>query len=551
MSAAAWTRARPWRTGIAATVWSRSTTAAVAVTAGLLVSTSFAPLDWWWSAIIGMAALGWLLTRRVTTTSGALGCALVFGMALYLPLLPWTGAFVGPAPYLALSTVCAVFPVAFAAVTRPLRESVGWPLWWAACWVAVEWLKTLVPFGGFPWGVLAYGQTDGPLAAFARLGGAPLVSFATAWAGFSAAAMIGRSRTVGRESRHEAVIAAVSLIAIGLGALSIWPLVRQSAAPSAPSITVALVQGNVPRLGLDFNAQRRAVLDNHVTQTLRLAEDVAAGRVAAPQIVFWPENSSDVNPLTDDDARRRITAAAAAIDAPILIGTVLRRPEWTPQTPATSNTMIVWNPGTGPAERHDKKIIQPFGEYLPWRNVFRHLSSYADRAGFFVPGSGPGIVHAAGVPVGVATCWEVVFDRAARDAVLAGAQMLVVPSNSATFTEQMSRQQLAFGKLRAIEHDRSVVVASTTGVSAVIAPDGRAASTTAFNASGYLVERITLRSGLAPATRWTPRIQLALSVLAVAAVAISLVRRRSPRRSPAAPADGPRETTTRTVGPIA
>lgn len=183
--------------------------------------------------------------------------------------------------------------------------------------------------------------------------------------------------------------------------------------------------------------------------------------------------------------------------------------------------------------------------------MFRHLSSYADRAGFFVPRSGTGVVHAAGVPVGVATCWEVVFDRAARDAVLASAQLLVVPSNSATFTEQMSRQQLAFGKLRAIEHDRSVVVASTTGVSAVIAPDGRAASTTAFNASGYLVERIALRSGLAPATRWSPRIQWALSVLAVAAVAISMVGRRSPRRPPSAPADGPRETTTRTVGPVA
>lgn len=522
-------------------------TAGVAVTAGLLVSASFAPLEWWWSAIIGLALLGWLLTRRTTTTTGALGCALAFGSAFYLPLLPWTGAFVGPAPYLALSMVCAVFPVMFAAVTRPLRGSVGWPLWWAACWVAVEWLKTLVPFGGFPWGVLAYGQTEGPLAAFARLGGAPLVSFATAWAGFSAAAMIGRARTAGSESRREAVISAVSLIVIGLGALSIWPLVRQSA---APSVTVALVQGNVPRLGLDFNAQRRAVLDNHVAQTLRLAEDVSTGRVAAPQIVFWPENSSDVDPLTDDDARRRITAAAAAIDAPILIGTVLRRPEWTPHTPATSNTMIVWNPATGPAERHDKKIIQPFGEYLPWRNVFRHLSSYADRAGFFVPGSGTGIVHAAGVPVGVATCWEVVFDRAPRDAVLAGAQMLVVPSNSATFTEQMSRQQLAFGKLRAIEHDRSVVVASTTGVSAIIAPDGRASSTTAFNASGYLVDRITLRSGLAPATRWTSRIQWALTVTAVAAVAISLMGQRY-RRSLTRSRQTGRATRRRGTRPVA
>lgn len=517
---------------------SRSTTAAVAVIGGLMVSASFAPLDWWWSAVIGLALLAWVLSSRTTTVRAAVGYALVFGLAFYLPLLPWTGAFVGPTPYVALSAVCAVFPAAFAVLTRPLRGSAGWPLWWAACWIAIEWLKTLVPFGGFPWGVLAYGQTEGPLVAFARLGGAPLVSFATALAGFSVAAMIGRACTGGVAPRRDAIIGAVSLTAIGLAALTIWPLVRQSAAQSGPSITVALVQGNVPRLGLDFNAQRRAVLDNHVDQTLRLAEGVSTGRVPAPQVVLWPENSSDVDPLTDDDARRRITAAVAAVEAPILVGTVLRRPEWTPQTPATSNTVIVWDPADGPAERHDKKIVQPFGEYLPWRSVFRHLSPHADRAGFFVPGSGTGVVQAAGVPVGVATCWEVVFDRAARDAVLNGAQMLAVPSNSATFTEQMSRQQLAFGKLRAIEHDRSVVVVSTTGVSAVIAPDGHAASTTAFNASGYLVDRITLRSGLAPATRWTPRIQWALTVIAAAAVMISLLTRRYRRTTTAASADG-------------
>lgn len=508
---------------------SRATAPAAAVLAGLMVSASFPPLDWWWSAVVGLALWAWLLTSRALTAKAACGCGLLFGWAFYLSLLPWTGAFVGPAPFLALASVCAVFPAAFAVVTRPVVRLRGWPLWWAACWIALEWLKTLVPFGGFPWGVLAYGQTDGPLAAFARLGGAPLVSFVTALAGFSVTAIVSRVRRDAPDARREAILGTVSLLLIGLGVVTVWPLVRQSAAPAAPSITVAVVQGNVPRLGLDFNAQRRAVLDNHVKETLRLAQDVASGGVDAPQIVVWPENSSDVDPLTDADARRRVTAAVAAIEAPILVGTVQRRPEWTPQTPATSNTVIVWDPGTGPAERHDKKIIQPFGEYLPWRSVFRRLSSYADRAGYFVPGSGSGVVRAAGIPVGVTTCWEVVFDRAPRDAVLNGAQLLAVPSNNATFTEQMSRQQLAFAKLRAIEHDRSVVVASTTGVSAVITPDGRAESTTGFNESGYLVQRITLRTGLTPATLWAPHVQAAVSVIGAAAVGFSLLVRR-PRR---------------------
>ena len=68
-------------------------------------------------------------------------------------------------------------------------------------------------------------------------------------------------------------------------------------APLYPEPGRAVIQGNVPRLGLDFNAQRRAVLDNHVARTEELAADVAAGRVARPDFVIWPENSSYIDPF--------------------------------------------------------------------------------------------------------------------------------------------------------------------------------------------------------------------------------------------------------------
>ena len=107
--------------------------------------------------------------------------------------------------------------------------------------------------------------------------------------------------------------------------------------------------------------------------------------------------------------------------------------------------------------------MQPFGEYLPWPWLFRHLSGLADWAGYIVPGNGTGVVHAAGIPVGVATCWEVIFDRALRKSVLNGAQLLAVPANNATFNQTMSEQQLAFAKVRAVEHDRYVWSPATSG----------------------------------------------------------------------------------------
>ncbi|MBL7315480.1 apolipoprotein N-acyltransferase, partial [Escherichia coli] len=100
----------------------------------------------------------------------------------------------------------------------------------------------------------------------------------------------------------------------------------------------------------------------------------------------------------------------------------------------------------------------------------------------------------AGVPVGVATCWEVIFDRAPRKSILGGAQLLTVPSNNATFNKTMSEQQLAFAKVRAVEHDRYVVVAGTTGISAVIAPDGGELIRTDFFQPAYLDSHVRLKT---------------------------------------------------------
>ncbi|ORB52311.1 apolipoprotein N-acyltransferase [Mycolicibacterium rhodesiae] len=499
---------------------------AAAVGGGLLLAASFAPLSWWAGAIGGLALLGWVLADPLTRPVGGFGYGLAFGSAFYLPLLPWVGVMVGPVPWVALAAVCALFPGVFAVPAVLLRGMTSWPLWWAAWWTAVEVLKSMFPFGGFPWGTVGFGQADGPLAVLARLGGVALVSFSTALVSFCFAAVVLLVRRSVRTDRKGAVgIPVLCLALVTIATAAIGPTVRSSTEPAGPSVTVALVQGNVPRLGLDFNAQRRAVLDNHVRQTLRLAEDIRSGRADPPQFVLWPENSSDIDPLINDDAARQITLAAKAVGAPILVGAVLARPEWSPSTPASSNSVIVWDPVTGPGARHDKKIVQPFGEYLPWRRFFRFFSDYADRAGYFVAGTGSGVVQAAGVPVGVTTCWEVIFDRAAREAVLGGAQILAVPSNNATFNEQMSRQQLAFAKIRAIEHSRSVLVAGTTGISAVITPAGRVVADTGFFEPAYLERRIPLQVNISPATRWAPYVQWVLVAIAVGALAIRLISR--------------------------
>jgi apolipoprotein N-acyltransferase len=547
----------------------------VSVAGGLLLCASFPSVNWWWAAVVAAALLGWVLTHPATTPIGGLGYGFLFGFAFYAPLLPWISNLVGAVPWLVLAAVCAVFPALFGLFAVVVRGLPGWPIWFALVWTATEWLKSIVPFGGFPWGAVAFGQTEGPLLPLVKIGGVALLSLAVMLMGFSATAIAReivewwrsgirkpdaaaaaaddddteRHVTEADTAPPAVVLPGVCICLVLFAAAIVWPQVRHAGAGSGgePTVTVAAVQGNVPRLGLDFNEQRRQVLDNHVQETLRLAEDVRSGAAQQPQFVVWPENSSDIDPLLNPDAAQQIAEAAHAVGAPIMFGTVLDLPG-RPNDPAqyTTNTVIVWNPGTGPADRHDKEIVQPFGEYLPMAGLLKHLSGYADRAGHFVPRPGTGVVHIAGVPVGVTTCWEVIFDRAPRKAVLNGAQLLTVPANNATFNQRMSEQQLAFAKVRAVEHDRYVVVAGTTGISAIVAPDGAELVRTPFFTPGYLDIQVRLKTALTPATRWGPILQWIL-VAAAGAVILAGIRHngwfpRSIRRRSTPPGEPPDES---------
>jgi apolipoprotein N-acyltransferase len=244
--------------------------------------------------------------------------------------------------------------------------------------------------------------------------------------------------------------------------------------------------------------------------------------------VVWPENASDIDPLRNPDAAAAIDQAARAVGVPIVLGTVLAGDGDTVSDPVATNSVLVWQPGVGVVDRTDKRRVQPFGEYLPWRPFFRLLSSYADRAGNFVPGSGAGAVDAAGVRLGVAICWEIAFDDLVADSVAAGAQVLAVPSNNATFgLTDMTFQQLAMSRVRAVEHDRAVLVVTTSGVSATIAPDGAVTAATSRFTPDVLVAATPLRTTttLADRLRALPEWVLLATGLAGAGAAVGARRR--------------------------
>jgi apolipoprotein N-acyltransferase len=128
----------------------RLTRLGAAILAGLLLCSSYPGFNWWWAAVIAFAVLAWVLTRPATTPVGGFGYGFLFGLAFYLPLIRWISILVGVVPLLALVLLCAVFPGIFGLLAVVVRRLPGWPIWFAVLWAAQEWLKSTVPFGGFP-----------------------------------------------------------------------------------------------------------------------------------------------------------------------------------------------------------------------------------------------------------------------------------------------------------------------------------------------------------------------------------------------------------------
>ncbi|WP_306329985.1 apolipoprotein N-acyltransferase, partial [Streptomyces venezuelae] len=332
--------------------------------------------------------------------------------------------------------------------------------------------------------------------------------------------------TVGTPYKEKDSSAALAVLVPVTGALAALPLVDDAAEDG--TATVAAVQGNVPRLGLDFNSQRRAVLDNHAARTRELAEDIKAGRAPQPDFVLWPENSSDIDPYANADAADVIDGAVRAIGVPTVIGAVIA-----PETGKLRNTLIQWDPRQGPVATYDKRHVQPFGEYIPMRPLVRLFNSNVDRVSRdFGPGTKVGVFDLAGTKVGLATCYEAAFDWAVRDTVTHGAQLITVPSNNATFgRSEMTYQQLAMSRVRAVEHSRSVVVPVTSGVSAVIRPDGEIVAETKMFTPDVLVEKVPLRSSLTPATRLGTLPEALIVALAAAGLGWSALRSVRARRT--------------------
>jgi len=494
---------------------------AVALTGGLALTAAFPPIGIWPLAPAGPALLAVALWRRSLRASLLAG--LVFGLAFFVPLLSWL-LNVAWYAWLALAVAEAVIFALLAVGQRLLLDLRAWPLAVAGWWVCAEALRSRWPYA-FPWGRLAMSQAGTPAAPWAAIGGAPLLSFLVALAGTTLAwALLVPGRRGGPRRRALPLLAFAGAAGLALvGAL--LPVDQQPL--GTPTAVVAAVQGNVPHArNLPDLLRASTVTVNHAAATKRLAARVRAGALPAPGLVIWPENSTDIDPRYYQPVYATIAGAVNAIHRPVLVGTLLANP--------VRNAGVLWRPGRGPGPVYVKRQLVPFGEYIPFRGLLKHITSLVNLQPQNLTAGHRAVVFRAGkIRLGDVICYEVGFDGLVSSEINAGANLLTVQTNDATFEVDGQRgetlQQLAMARIRAVESNRAVVVASTTGVSAIIAPDGRLITHSGTWQRDVLEARVPLVSQRTLADRigaWPQAVIVALTLAALAWAAAAALRRR-------------------------
>jgi apolipoprotein N-acyltransferase len=484
---------------------------------GLAVAFAFPPFDLPWLMPFGLAGL--MLTVKDLRGRAGFLQGFCFGMGFMLPLMRWI-TIIGPDAWVGLAVLEALFYGLMAVGWAWLRPERWWPVTFALVWVGAESLRGVVPFGGLPWGTLAFGLVDTPIVRWGRVGGTAIVSFIVVLAVAVIVDVIER-----RDRRPLAIGSIAAVLALTVGSLAL----PTGIAGADGTTQVAAVQGNVPGEGMNPFAERRAVLDNHAQATTDFAQQVKDGERPQPDLVIWPENSTDIDPYDDRSAYDQIDFAVKAIDAPTLVGAVVNGPG----PDHVRNMGIVWSPETGPGEQYVKRHPVPFGEYIPFRGLLTKFISRLDQIPRdFYRGRFDSVLDLGPVRVGDVICFEVAYDGLIRDAIMEGGQLLVVQTNNATYTGTgQLEQQFAISRYRAIETGRYVVVAATNGISGIIAPDGTVVARTEQRTQEVLDEQVELGAGITLGLRIGLWVELALCGLAATVVVANrLGRRRSPAK---------------------
>jgi apolipoprotein N-acyltransferase len=405
-----------------------------AIASGLLLFAAFPPFTLWPAVFLGAALLFFLLADEKLDRRFLL--ALLAGGAFFAPLLHWSSIYVGSLPWLILalgeSLIFSLIALA------PIKRSIYGAIVFASSFTLIELLRMKAPFGGFGWGRIGFTQVDS-LQMFYPIIGVVGVSFIA----------LSLSSLVVVRPKY-------AFLLIPILALSFFDVNLNT--PLGKTLKIVAVQGSVPQLGLEFNQRALAVLNNHIDATPKQSN---------ADLIIWPENASDVDPITNLKARQGIADLIKEIEKPLLIGAVEQR------SSGPLNSSLFYGADGELLSRYVKQDLAPFGEYIPLRSISEIISPLARQVRDFIPGDNWVKHRVNNIEFQSLICFEVLDDDHIQSGAV-NAEFFVAQTNNATFGDSyQAAQQLQITRARAAELSRQFAVVSTTGYTAHIDQNGK------------------------------------------------------------------------------
>jgi apolipoprotein N-acyltransferase len=467
--APAWRHGAPARR---APALSAGTRRAVAALSGALLALAFPAVDWNPLAWVALVPLFWVGLGRGVAVAFRAGwtAGTVFFVATLYWLVVTIGTYTNLSPFVSvgpLVLLCGflgLFVAVFmAACERARARGVELALVAPPLWVVLEWVRTYI-LGGFPWVALGYSQYRTTyLIQFAEFTGIYGISALVVLVNVVVYGAFRRWRD-GQPPSTRGLLALTTVLIVLVG-WGFWRVRVLERTPSAGSLRVGVIQGNVAQDEKWDPEYQEATIDHYESLT---GEAVAAGA----ELVVWPETAAPFFFQNGGDLRGRITALAEREHVWLLFGS----PAFSEDDAglALYNRAYLVGPDGAADRSYDKMELVPFGEYVPLARLFFFVHKVVEGIGEFRGGTTPVVFQTPRGNFGTLICYEGIFPGLTRRFVAGGADFLVNITNDAWFGRTSAPyQHLAMVTVRAIENRVPIVRVANTGFSAIVDVDGR------------------------------------------------------------------------------
>ena len=496
----------------------------LALTSGLLFAFAFPNVAIGWFAFVAFIPL-YLAMARARSGWEAAGLGWIAQTTAWLVMVPWVVRVMshyGGLPYItgvlifiAMCLFLGLYGALYGWLFWRIRPAAAYSRWLlvALAWPVVEYIRTYA-LTGFPWNLLSAAIVDyTPMIQIDRVAGPYMVGFmilipatVVTWLIVHRPRGIDRIIVIGGASILVFVWWATGLVASKL-------LIRPN---GLPVTRAALLQPNISQEMRWSDTNLIAIYQRMMGMT---REAIGGGA----KIVIWPESTVPLSYTSTDFYRQAIESTSKANDVDIILGSVAEDEK---------NPNRMWNAaflvsGGRTIGHYDKIRLVPFGEYVPLRKMLFFAEKLVHAVGEFEFGTRDTPL-AGRFRYGPAICYEVVYPQVTRTQVLHGANVLVTITNDAWYDGTSApRQHLNQARLRAIEDDRYLLRAGTTGISALVDPTGRVLHEIPMGKSGIIYAEFQPRETTTPYVRFGDW----FAWLAIVAVMIAVLRNHARRHT--------------------